>query len=177
MGKDQRPCPGLDNPEGLTFSKLFGLVSEACLNALFAGSVSWGHVCDNCYFGAMIMTFAKSVRYALAGIVTFFSRERNGQIQGVAAILTLILGFSFGITRSEWLAVILCVCMVLVLEMINSGLEKICNLISIEYHPEIKIIKDIAAGAVLIAACGAAIVGAIIFLPYLSELLGLAAGH
>ena len=67
----------------------------------------------------------------------------------------------------EWTILILCMILVLSLEMINSAIEKICDLIQPNQHPQIKIIKDVAAGAVLLASIGAAIIGAIILLPKL----------
>ena len=65
----------------------------------------------------------------------------------------------------EWLVVVLCITVVLTLEMINTAIEKLCDVVQPDYHPQIKIIKDIAAGAVLIAALGSIIIGAIIFVP------------
>ena len=57
--------------------------------------------------------------------------------------------------------------------MVNSAIEKVCNLITTEYNPAIKTIKDIAAGAVLFAAVVTAIIGAIIFVPYFREILNI----
>lgn len=111
------------------------------------------------------MKFIQSLQFAIRGIITFFRNETNGQIQLVAAIIVVILGLVFKIDAMEWLVVVLCIIMVLTLEMINTALEKLCDVVHPGYHPQIKIIKDIAAGAVFIAALGSVIAGAVIFVP------------
>jgi diacylglycerol kinase len=109
-------------------------------------------------------------RFAFKGLRLFFSSERNGRIQGIIALLVIGAGFFFSVSPLEWLAVLLCIAAVLCLEMVNSAIEKVCNLISMEYHPEIKIIKDISAAAVLLASIVSAICAAIIFIPYIIKL-------
>ena len=111
------------------------------------------------------MKFIQSLQFAIRGIITFLRNERNGQIQLVAAIIVVTLGLVFQIGAMEWLVVVLCITVVLTLEMINTAIEKLCDVVQPDYHPQIKIIKDIAAGAVLIAALGSVIAGAIIFVP------------
>ena len=112
-----------------------------------------------------IMKFIQSLQFAITGIAAFFRNETNGQIQLGAAIIAVILGWIFQIAPMEWLVVVLCITMVLTLEMINTAIEKLCDVMHPGYHPQIKIIKDIAAGAVLCAAIGSVIAGAIVFLP------------
>ena len=111
------------------------------------------------------MKFIQSLQYALTGITAFFRSETNGQIQLGGAIIAVILGWAFQIDATEWLVVVLCITVVLTLEMINTAIEKLCDVVHPGYHPQIKIIKDIAAGAVLFAAIGIVMAGAIIFLP------------
>lgn len=110
--------------------------------------------------------FLRSLRFALAGILHFFRRERNGQIQGVVALATIVAGVFFRITKMEWLAVLGCTALVISLEMLNSAIERICNLYTTEFHPAIKIIKDVAAAAVLWAAFFSLVIGLLIFVPY-----------
>ncbi len=114
--------------------------------------------------------FIRSIGFAISGIYQFFLRERNGQIQGVIALLVLVAGFFFRITKIEWLALLSCIGLVISLEMLNSAIERICNMYTTEYHPAIKIIKDVAAAAVLWSAVVSLVVGLIIFLPYLVQL-------
>lgn len=111
------------------------------------------------------MKFIQSLQFAIAGIIAFFRHETNGQIQLIAAITAVILGWIFKIDAMEWLVVLLCTIAVLTLEMVNTAIEKLCDVVHPGYHPQIKIIKDIAAGAVLLAAIGSLAAGAVVFLP------------
>lgn len=111
------------------------------------------------------MKFIQSLQFATAGIVAFFRHETNGQIQLGAAVIVIILGWIFQIDTMEWLIVVLCITVVLILEMLNTAIEKLCDVAHPGYHPQIKMIKDIAAGAVLLAAIGSVAAGAVVFLP------------
>jgi diacylglycerol kinase len=116
------------------------------------------------------LRFLKSVKYAAAGIRCFFITEQNGRIQGVIALLVIAAGIILKITPQHWIIILECIALVLCLEMINSAIEKVCNLISTEYNPTIKVIKDMSAGAVLLAVIIVSIIGCLVFLPYLSHL-------
>lgn len=105
--------------------------------------------------------------FAWNGIQEVFKTERNFRIHIFAALLVVITGFLLKITRYEWLAICLTIAFVLVSEAMNSAIEKTIDYISPNIHPAAKQIKDIAAGAVLIAAIVAIIVGIIVFLPRL----------
>lgn len=109
--------------------------------------------------------FIKSLGYAINGWKLFFITEKNGQIQLVIAILVLVTGLALHISHTEWIAILLCIAMVLALEMTNSVLEKLVDFLHPGQHDHIKWIKDVAAGAVLWAAVLSAIIGGIIFLP------------
>jgi diacylglycerol kinase len=111
--------------------------------------------------------FIKSLNHALHGIRMFFLQERNGMIQLTVAALAGLLGFLFAISAHQWLIILFCIGLVLSLEMLNSALEKLCNLVSKDLHPGIKAIKDVAAGAVLVASVFSLIAGLIIFIPEL----------
>lgn len=126
---------------------------------------------EELYFYPILMHyFIRSLSFAWQGIVQFFLRERNGQIQGVLALVAIATGAFFSITKTEWLAVLGCTALVISLEMLNSALEKLCNLYTTEFHPAIKIIKDIAAAAVLWSAFLSLVIGCIVFLPHLVKL-------
>ncbi|MES2798835.1 MAG: diacylglycerol kinase family protein [Bacteroidota bacterium] len=109
----------------------------------------------------------KSFGYAFEGIVELLRKERNFQIHCFALVVVVGAGFFFSITRLEWVIILLVSALVLALEGVNTAIEKLCDLYSTEQHSQIKKIKDIAAGAVLVAAIFAAIIGGIIFLPKL----------
>jgi diacylglycerol kinase len=102
---------------------------------------------------------------AFNGLKYFFKKEQNGKIQAAVAITVLLAGFYLHLSAIEWIFIFLCICAVLVLEMMNSAIEHLCNLVYSEYHPSIKIIKDVAAGAVLFASIVSVVIGLIIFLP------------
>lgn len=120
--------------------------------------------------------FIHNVRYAGEGIRLFFQTERNGRIQGLIAIVVIIAGVACGLSVMEWVVTGICIGLVIGLEMINSAIEKLCNLITTEYNPAVKVIKDISAGAVLWVSVIAAIIGACIFLPHFYGLFS-SGGH
>ncbi|HKC34758.1 MAG TPA: diacylglycerol kinase family protein [Chitinophagaceae bacterium] len=115
--------------------------------------------------------FFYAVLFALQGIKQFFSRDRNGKIQIVMGITAIILGFTASISSLQWLLVLFCIGLVISLEMINSAIERYCDLVTTDFHPGIKVIKDVAAGAVLVASIMSLIIGLIIFIPALVQLL------
>jgi len=102
---------------------------------------------------------------AFAGLWYFFLHERNGKIQLCAAVFVIVLAICLGVTVTEWLALLLCIGAVLSLEMVNSAIEKLCDLVQEDYHPVIKIVKDVAAGAVLFAAIISIAIACFVFLP------------
>lgn len=112
------------------------------------------------------MRVIKSVKFAVAGLQIFFTTENNGRIQGVIALAVIIAGFFFSITRADWIIILGCIALVLCLEMVNSAIEKLCNRITTDIDPAIKAIKDISAGAVLLASIISAAIGVIVFYPY-----------
>lgn len=108
----------------------------------------------------------KSFAYAFQGIGSFLKKEPNAWIHCTAIILVTIVGFHFRITVTEWCIVLLCFGLVLAAEAFNTAIERLVNLVSPNFHPIAGDVKDIAAGAVLICAIVAAIIGLIIFIPY-----------
>lgn len=79
--------------------------------------------------------------------------------------MTAITGFILKISNTEWLFIIVCAMSVLALELLNTAIEHLCDAITTGIHPAIKIIKDVSAAAVLLAAAGSAVIGIIIFFP------------
>lgn len=115
--------------------------------------------------------FIYSVRFALQGMKLFFSRDRNGRIQAVIGITAIILGFTLSISSFQWMLVLFCTGLVISLEMINSAIERFCDMVTTDFHPGIKIIKDVAAGAVLVASIFSLVIGLIIFIPAFVQFL------
>lgn len=115
--------------------------------------------------------FIRSVGFAFQGMFSFFRNERNGQIQGVIALLAVAAGTFLHLRRREWIVLLFCIAAVISLEMLNSTIERLCNKYTTEFDPEIKIIKDVAAAAVLWTAIIAAVVGIILFYPHVQKLV------
>lgn len=107
----------------------------------------------------------RSIGYALSGIKLAINEEPNFKIHVILAILALIIGFVLNISRSEWIILMFTIVLVLVLELINTALEEIVDMVSPGIQTKAKIAKDVAAGAVLITAIAAVVVGLVIFLP------------
>jgi diacylglycerol kinase (ATP) len=97
----------------------------------------------------------------------FFRCEHNAQIHLAVTFLVLVLSVTLGLNKWEAIAVVFSIAFVWIAEMFNTAIEKTMNFISIEKHPQIKLIKDISAGAVLIASLAAVIVGCFVFIPKL----------
>jgi diacylglycerol kinase len=116
-------------------------------------------------------TFIKSVDFALQGMTQFFSKQRNAKLQTVMGITAITLGFIVSISPYQWLLVLFCIGLVISLEMINSAIEIFCDMVTTDFHPKIKIIKDVAAGAVLVASLASLVIGLIIFIPALTNFL------
>ena len=108
---------------------------------------------------------ASSFRFAFAGIVSFVRSEHNAWIHLAAAVGAVILGWIVQISAGEWIAIILCMAMVIATEIVNTAVEKIMDHLSPARHPAVKTIKDLAAAAVLVTAVAAFIIALIIFIP------------
>lgn len=108
-----------------------------------------------------------SFGYAFKGVFCLLKKEHNAWIHCMAIVIVTLAGLFFGITPIEWCMVILCFGMVLAAEGFNTAIERLVDLVSPDFHPIAGNVKDIAAGAVLICAIASAIIGIIIFVPYL----------
>jgi len=106
-----------------------------------------------------------SVGYALNGVFLIIKTQHNAWIHVMMTFMVIALGFIFGINLDEWMLLILAIMSVWVAEGLNTALEFLSDSVTYEHHPLIGRAKDVAAGAVLIAASGAAIIGSIVFLP------------
>lgn len=111
----------------------------------------------------------KSFGYAFQGIGNFIRKEPNAWIHCTAVVVVTSLGLYYGISATEWCIVILCFGLVLMAEAFNTAIERLVDLVSPDFHPLAGTIKDVAAGAVLLGAIAAAIVGCIIFIPYIID--------
>jgi diacylglycerol kinase len=111
------------------------------------------------------MTIFKSIHNAYSGIKYTLLHEKNFIREFFIACIVIVGAIIFKSSSAEWLAIILCIGIVLSLEIVNTSIEKLCNFLSTDFHPSIKIIKDVAAGAVLLFSLVSIVVACIIFLP------------
>ncbi|HZW68537.1 MAG TPA: diacylglycerol kinase family protein [Pseudogracilibacillus sp.] len=110
------------------------------------------------------------IRFALNGIKEAVLKEGNLRIHLIATIVVLAFAFYLKVSLIEWLFLLLAIQIVIITEMLNSVIERIIDYVKPEIHPQAKVIKDMAAGAVLLAAIFAVITGMMIFLPKLIQL-------
>ena len=94
--------------------------------------------------------------------------EQNARLHLLATVLVVALAFALQISRQDWQALILVVALVWLAEGLNTALEHLCDAVMPEQHPLIGKAKDVAAGAVLVSAGFAAVMGGLIFIPYLA---------
>lgn len=109
--------------------------------------------------------FIKSFKYCAEGMKYAFYHEQNIIVMFIVGILTLLLGIIFKLNKPERLAVLILIGLVMSLEMVNTAIEAVVDLVSPEKHPLAKVAKDCASGAVGIMSIFAAIIGLSIFIP------------
>ncbi len=97
--------------------------------------------------------------------------EGNFQVQFVVAVIAIVLGFIFNISSVEWMIQLGAIGLVLVAEGLNTSVEKLADFVHKENHPQIGVIKDISAGACLIASCIGLAIGLILYLPKIAMIL------
>ena len=116
-------------------------------------------------------SFIKAAKYSLEGILYFIKDGRNIKIQIVAAILVVIAAIILKVSVIEMAILGLTIFLVFAFEVMNTSIEKLADLYTMEYNLKVKVIKDTAAGAVSLVALGAVVVGVIIFGPKILALL------
>ena len=94
----------------------------------------------------------RSFKYAANGLKILFSQEHNARIHAVAAVMAVSLAIILGFDRTGWVAVLTSIAAVFITESVNSAVERLCDLVMPQYSRQVKEIKDLAAGAVLISA-------------------------
>ncbi len=107
----------------------------------------------------------RSFRHAIDGIQYAWQSERHMKFHSFAAVLVILVGWQVQLSTIEWFIVILLIAGMLAFEMLNTAIERIVDLVSPEYHELAKRAKDVAAGAVLIYAFSAGVIGLYIFIP------------
>ena len=112
-----------------------------------------------------------SFQNALRGIAFVLRNEKNFRIELIIASFVIIAGFFFKISIREWVLLFVTIFFVLILEMINSVIEYLCDFVNPNFHIRVQIIKDVSAGFVLLGSVLSVVVGIYIFTPYLIEII------
>ena len=110
-----------------------------------------------------------SFKYALSGIITALKEEPNLKFHFLTGVLVIITSYLLKISQTDWVIIIFLIGFVISVELTNTAIETVVDAFTDQEHLGAKLAKDIAAGAVLIAAITSAILGILIFLPYLSQ--------
>ncbi len=114
----------------------------------------------------LIIKRAKSFTHATRGLFVFLKTTHNAWIHLTILVCAIVLGMYVGISKTEWMFLVIAAGLVLISEAFNTAIEIDIDLTSPNYHPFAKDTKDVAAGAVLISSCTALIIGLFIFIPY-----------
>lgn len=110
-----------------------------------------------------------SFKFAFAGLWSILKTQHNAWLHLTATALVCIAGVVLRISAADWRWLVIAIALVWFAEAMNTAFEYLCDVVSPEFHSSVKKAKDIAAGAVLICAAGAAVLGAMVFLPYLAK--------
>ena len=113
----------------------------------------------------------RSFRFAGAGVFSLFRYENNARIHLLAALLVVTMSIILDLSALEWCVVVIQIGLVWGAEAMNTAIEKLADVVSPDYHPTIKVAKDLAAAGVLILSVSAVIIGGILFIPKLFALV------
>lgn len=109
----------------------------------------------------------RSVRYAVAGIAYMLRTQHNAWLHAAASLAVVVVGLALGVSAADWRWLIAAMALVWIAEAMNTAFEHLCDVVSPEFHASVQKSKDVAAGAVLLAAIAAAAIGASVLVPYL----------
>lgn len=114
----------------------------------------------------------RSIGYGARGIGWMMATQINARIHAVATVAVAVLGFFLGLSFIEWALVVIAVVMVWAAEAMNTALEFLADAIAPDHNPLVGRAKDVAAGAVLISAIGAVLIGLLVFVPHVMDAFG-----
>jgi diacylglycerol kinase (ATP) len=112
----------------------------------------------------------RSFRAAIHGIIRMIRCQHNAWVHAAATVTVIAAGCLLQLSPSDWCWVVLAISAVWTAEALNTAFEFLADVASPEFHPLVRDAKDVAAGAVLLAATAAAVIGAIIFWPHVTKL-------
>ena len=109
----------------------------------------------------------RSMGFAFEGLRYAFSNQRSLRIESIIAGIIVVIGFALDISRLEWVIVIISIFFIIGVELVNTAIEAVVDLVSPEYHPVAKVAKDVASAAVLTSGVGGLVAGLVIFGAYI----------
>lgn len=115
--------------------------------------------------GQQLQSLNNAFKNAFNGLKYVFITQRNAKIHLLISLLVILCGVFFRISSIQWVAIVIVIGLVWAAECMNTGVEKLTDLASPEYHILARVAKDCAAAAVLMASITAIVVGVIIFIP------------
>jgi diacylglycerol kinase (ATP) len=113
-----------------------------------------------------VIARAKSFRYAFVGLWLMLRTQHNAWIHLAGTLAVCAAGWTLHVSNADWRWLVVAIVMVWIAEALNTAFEHLCDVVSPDFHASVKASKDIAAGAVLICALGATVIGALVFVPY-----------
>lgn len=113
--------------------------------------------------------FTKSLKYAFRGLSYAIKNEKNFQNELIVAILVIIAMVYFNVTKTEAVVLFMTIMAVLIMELLNTAMERVIDILKPKIHPYAKLVKDLMAASVLLMSLLAVILGLIIFIPYLIQ--------
>lgn len=114
----------------------------------------------------------RSFLYAGRGVRTMVLSQHNAWVHAVATLVVVTSAVGLGVSRVEWMVLVLAMVSVWTAEALNTALEFLCDVAAPDFHPLVEKAKDVAAGAVLICALGSVCVGALVFGPHVMAVIG-----
>lgn len=116
--------------------------------------------------------FKKSLRHAMRGLKYVITHEKNFQNEIVIGLIVVLAMIYFEITRAEMIVLFLVIAGVMAMELFNTVVERVVDILKPRIHPYARLIKDLMAAGVLISSILAVIIGLLIFVPYIMEMFG-----
>lgn len=113
----------------------------------------------------MSKKYSASFKAAFTGLARFYRLEFNSKVHLVIGSMAIAIAYWQNLSSTEWLFLLLAICMVFVSELFNTAIERLCDLYTTERQEMIAVIKDISAAAVLLCSIFAVIVGLVLFVP------------
>lgn len=117
--------------------------------------------------------FRKSFGYSIDGLKYAYKYEQSMLIHVIATIAAIIMGLICQINLIEWTIIFIAIGIVLAGELINTAIEAVVDLVTLEIHPLAKIAKDCGSAATFVLAVIAAVIGCLVYIPHIIEMLGL----